>query len=167
MPSGPSPYAFSKYTVMSYERFQNVSKDPSLTAHAVFLVFPLLAACGLFSAGTAKGQATVKSFDGDRGPGAAVCDTGVMHCILPEMDVSANGKVVVQVTWQNVRVYDYNGRLLQSTPMTSFIRSAGLDLDYRPSTAECARADRPGAYRAARGLRRVHRPLDHHHHRAE
>ena len=94
--------------------------------HAVFLVF-LVMACGLFSAGTAKGQATVKSFDGDRGPGAAVCDTGVGHCILPEMDVSANGKVVVQVTWQNVRVYDYNGRLLQSTPMTAFIRSAGLD----------------------------------------
>jgi hypothetical protein len=80
-----------------------------------------------FSARMAAGQAVVKSFDGDRGPGAAVCDSGVMHCPIPDMDAGANGKVVVQVSWQNVRVYDLNGRLLQSTPMTTFIKSAGLD----------------------------------------
>ena len=34
---------------------------------------------------------------------------------------------MVQVTWQNVRVYDYTGHLLRSTPMTTCIRNAGLD----------------------------------------
>ena len=43
------------------------------------------------------------------------------------MDVAANGKQVVQVTWQNVRIYDYNGRLLHSTPMATLIRNAGLN----------------------------------------
>src|SRR5580692_1168804 len=69
----------------------------------------------------------VLSFDGDKGPGLAVCETGVTHCGLPEMSVAANGKVVVEVTWQNVRVYDYDGKLLKSTPMMTFIRDAGLN----------------------------------------
>jgi hypothetical protein len=43
------------------------------------------------------------------------------------MNVGANGTRVVQVTWQNVRVYDYAGRLLRSTPMSTFVRDAGLD----------------------------------------
>ena len=41
--------------------------------------------------------------------------------------MATNGKQVVQVTWQNVRIYDNTGRLLQSTPMTTFIRNAGLN----------------------------------------
>ena len=81
------------------------------------MFFPLIACA----------QAVERSFDGDHGPGSSVCETGVMHCGLPEMDAAANGKQVVEVTWQNVRVYDYHGRLLASTPMTGWIRSAGLD----------------------------------------
>ncbi len=69
----------------------------------------------------------VHSFEGDKGPGLAVCETGVTHCGLPEMGVAVNGKVAVEVTWQNVRVYDYNGKLLQSTPMMTFIRNTGLN----------------------------------------
>jgi hypothetical protein len=75
----------------------------------------------------AWGQSVVASFDGDKGPGQAVCDTGVLHCPIPDMDAGTNGKVVVQVDWQNVRVYDYTGKLLHSTPMKEFIQKAGLD----------------------------------------
>src|SRR5438552_18006733 len=75
----------------------------------------------------APAQTIVRSFDGDSGPGLAACESGITHCDRPEMDVAANGKQVVQVTWQSVRVYDYNGRLLQTTPMPAFVRNAGLD----------------------------------------
>ena len=81
----------------------------------------------LFLAGTAPAQTVVHSFDGDKGPGLATCQTGVSHCGQAEMDVATNGKQVVQITWQNMRVYNKKGRLLQSTPMTAFIRNAGLD----------------------------------------
>ena len=87
----------------------------------------LLASNIFFPHAAATAQTIVHSFDGDRGPGLAVCETGVTHCGLPEMDVAANGKEVVQVTWQNVRIYDYAGRLLQSTPMSTFIRNADLN----------------------------------------
>ena len=86
----------------------------------------------LLAAGVAAAQTIVHSFDGDSGPGLAACQSGSGHCDRPEMDVAANGKQVVQVTWQNVRIYDYNGRLLKSTPMPDFIRSAGLDPTPRP-----------------------------------
>src|SRR5712691_11202627 len=75
----------------------------------------------------AAAQTIVQSFDGDSGPGLAACQSGVTHCDRPEMDVAVNGKQVAQVTWQSVRIYDYNGRLLASTPMTEFVRRAGLD----------------------------------------
>src|ERR1035437_10264066 len=97
-------------------------KVQSLTLRLLSLV-----PCLLFPAGVATAQTIVRSFDGDSGPGLAVCESGVTHCGLPEMAVAANGKQVVQVTWQNVRVYDYSGHLLASTPMPAFIRKAGLD----------------------------------------
>jgi hypothetical protein len=91
-------------------------------------VFSLAAPCLLSPVGMATAQTIVASFDGDSGPGLAVCESGVTHCgRQPEMNVAVNGKQVVQVTWQNVRVYDYSGTLLQSTPLASFIRKAGLD----------------------------------------
>src|SRR5438045_2235526 len=86
-----------------------------------------LAVCLLFPAGIATAQTIVSSFDGDSGPGLAVCESGVTHCDRPEMNIGVNGKQLVQVTWQNVRIYDYQGRLLKSTPMPEFIRKAGLD----------------------------------------
>ncbi len=81
----------------------------------------------LFAAGTAGSQTIAHSFDGDKGPGLEVCRTGVTHCGFPDMDAAVNGRQVVQVTWQNVRVYDYRGSLLRSTPMAAFLRSAGLN----------------------------------------
>ena len=77
--------------------------------------------------GSAKAQMIMHSFDGDSGPGLAVCQTGVTHCGFPDMDVAVNGSRVVQVTWQNVRVYDYKGHLLESTPLSTFMRNAGLN----------------------------------------
>jgi hypothetical protein len=65
------------------------------------LVIPV---CLGFSDATATAQPIVRSFEGDRGPGLAVCQTGVSHCGFPDMDAAVNGKQVVQVTWQNVRV---------------------------------------------------------------
>src|SRR5215467_10953288 len=87
-----------------------------------------LAAAYLFLAtAPATAQTIVHSFDGDHGPGRAVCETGVSHCGFPDMNMAVNGKQVVQVTWQNVNVYDYSGKLLKSTPMKAFISNAGLD----------------------------------------
>lgn len=89
---------------------------------------PLLALLALSLHGAAHAQ-TVTSFDGDRGPGVAVCrsDAAPIHCDRAEMDVAASGKQVVQVTWQNVNVYDTTGRLLKSTPLADIIRGIGLD----------------------------------------
>jgi hypothetical protein len=87
----------------------------------------LVAACVLVPARAATPQTLVRSFDGDSGPGLATCQAGVTHCDRPEMSAAASGKQVVQVTWQSVRVYDHDGRLLHSTPMADLIKKAGLD----------------------------------------
>src|SRR5579883_3454074 len=63
------------------------------------------AVCVLLAGPTAA-QTVVHSFEGDHGPGRAVCETGVTHCGFPDMNAGVNGKQVVQVTWQNVTVYD-------------------------------------------------------------
>jgi hypothetical protein len=82
----------------------------------------------LLLGGAARAQA-IHSFEGDRGPGLEVCSSNgaPIHCDRAEMDVAVNGKQVVQVTWQNVNVYDTSGKLLKSTPLSNLIRSAGLD----------------------------------------
>lgn len=92
------------------------------------ILWAALAVLSILASGAASAQ-TVNSFEGDRGPGLDVCksDNAPTHCDRAEMDVAANGKQVVQVTWQNVNVYDTMGKLLKSTPLSSVIRSAGLD----------------------------------------
>jgi len=72
---------------------------------------------------------SVVSFEGDKGPGVAVCksDKVPTHCERAEQDVAASGRQVTQVTWQNVNVYDTSGKLLKSTPLGDIIRGAGLD----------------------------------------
>lgn len=77
----------------------------------------------------AAGAPVVNSFEGDRGPGLEVCNSNgaPIHCDRAEMDIATNGKQVVQITWQNVNVYDTSGNLLKSTPLSELIRSAGLD----------------------------------------
>ncbi|MBO4223337.1 hypothetical protein [Bradyrhizobium neotropicale] len=94
-----------------------------LAVGALLIVLPMLSHWGAASA------QTVNSFEGDRGPGQAVCKSngGPIHCDRAEMDVAASGKQIVQVTWQNVNVYDATGKLLKSTPLAALIRSAGLD----------------------------------------
>ena len=84
---------------------------------------------GLFPglSGPASAQTILHSFDGDKGPGLAVCQTGVTHCGFPDMNAAASRNQVVQATWQNLRIYDHNGRLLQTKPLGEFIRKAGLD----------------------------------------
>lgn len=42
------------------------------------------------------------------------------------MGVAADGKHLVQVSWQNVLVFDYTGKLLRSTPLSAFIQAANL-----------------------------------------
>ncbi len=108
----------------------------------------LIGLCLLFPAGVATAQPVVRSFDGDNGPGLAVCESGVTHCDRPEMNVGVNGKQVVQVTWQNVRIYDHKGHLLESIPMSTFIRKAGLDPTppQRPGAANPPPADTRGPY---------------------
>jgi len=50
------------------------------------------------------------------------------------MNVGVNGKQVVQVTWQNGRVYDYTGKQLRSTPLEIFIADGGLEAIPTPRT---------------------------------
>jgi len=73
-------------------------------------------------------QTIVRSFDGDKGPEAEHCNAEEVRCgRQAEMMAAANGKQVVQVTWQHVNVYDDNGQLLHSTSLPDFIKNAGLD----------------------------------------
>jgi hypothetical protein len=77
---------------------------------------------------SAPAAPTIQSFDGDSGPGLAVCQAGGTNCgRQPEINVAANGKQVVQTTWQHLSVYDYDGKLLEAKPMAELIRGAGLD----------------------------------------
>jgi hypothetical protein len=89
----------------------------------------LLIAMHMLSLHGAANAQIVTSFEGDRGPGLEVCksDAPPIHCDRAEMDAAVNGKQVVQVTWQNVNVYDTAGKLLKSTPLSAVIRSVGLD----------------------------------------
>jgi len=88
----------------------------------------LIVLCALHGAGAATAQ-VINSFEGDHGPSQTVCKSNgaPIHCDRAEMDVATSGKQVVQVTWQNVNVYDSAGRLLKSTPLAALIRSVGLD----------------------------------------
>ncbi len=71
---------------------------------------------------------TVESFDGDSGIPWTECKMETNRCWRqPEMDVSVDGKHVVQVTRQNMNVYDYAGKLQRSSTMIDVIRAAGLD----------------------------------------
>ena len=73
-------------------------------------------------------QTIVRSFDGDKGPETEHCNPQEVNCgRQAEMMAAANGKEVVQVTWQHVNVYDYKGKLLHSTMLPDLIRKAGLD----------------------------------------
>src|SRR5690242_85079 len=73
-------------------------------------------------------QTIVRSFDGDKGPQMDNCNAQELRCgRQAEMMAAANGKQVLQVTWQHVNVYDYNGKLLHSQTLPEFIRKAGLD----------------------------------------
>ncbi|MGN6463824.1 MAG: hypothetical protein ACTHLY_21820 [Pseudolabrys sp.] len=89
----------------------------------------LLAVLQMLFLGSMTNAQTVRSFDGDRGPGLTTCksENAPIHCDRAEMDVATNGKQVVQVTWQNVNVYDTAGKLLKSTPLAALIESVGLD----------------------------------------
>src|SRR5205809_483590 len=76
----------------------------------------------------ASAQTVVRSFDGDKGIDFATCHPETTRCgRQPEPNVAANGKQVVQMTWQNLNVYDYSGKLLRSTPTEKFVTDAGLD----------------------------------------
>jgi hypothetical protein len=87
-----------------------------------------LALCLMLPAGTAAAQTVLRSFEGDAGPGIEACQAGGNHCgRQPEMNAAGNGTRVVQVTWQSVRVHDYDGKLLRTTPFRAFVRAAGLD----------------------------------------
>src|SRR5690349_7993982 len=89
----------------------------------LLLVSTLFAVHGVSSAQTIE-----HSFDGDSGPSLAECEAGETLCgRQPEPNVAANGEQVVQVTWQNVRIYDYDGKLVQSKPLAELIRGAGLE----------------------------------------
>jgi len=81
----------------------------------------------LFPASLAA-QRVVRSFDGDKGVEFSICHPETTRCgRQPEMGVAADGKHVVQVTWQNVLVFDYKGKLQRSTPTADFVKAANLD----------------------------------------
>jgi len=91
-------------------------------------ILAVVAACFVFMSLPVGAQTIVRSFDGDKGPETAQCNAEEVRCgRQAEMMAAANGKQVVQVTWQHVNIYDYNGKLLHSTSLPDFIRKAGLD----------------------------------------
>jgi hypothetical protein len=93
--------------------------------HGFFLLPPLIS---LMLSGPASAQTVVRSFDGDKGIDLTICNRNVVRCTRqPEPNVAADGSRVVQVTVNNVNVYDYAGKLLRSTPFRKFIGDAGLD----------------------------------------
>lgn len=100
-----------------------------LRAHVFSRAALLVAFCVLLPKhGT--GQTIVHSFDGDKGVEFSECKPETTRCgRQPESNVAANGKVVVQVTWQSVHVYDYSGKLLHSSPFSDFVKNAGLNPD--------------------------------------
>lgn len=77
--------------------------------------------------GLSRAQSIVRSFNGDQGAGLPSCQANPQCGRQPEMNVAANGRQVVQITRQSVLSYDYNGKLLRSTPLAEFVRGAGLD----------------------------------------
>ncbi len=92
--------------------------------------------CLVGIASLAKAQLVVRSFDGDQGPQQEKCKPEELRCgRQAEMMAAANGKQVLQVTWQHVNVYDYNGKQLRSIPLPEFIRKAGLDPNPVPRRA--------------------------------
>ena len=78
------------------------------------------------------GEASVfgvtRSFDGDRGDAGAGCggSPGCQYKDHPDMGIDANGTQVVEVTGQNVMVFDYSGAVLAKTSLAAFITNAGL-----------------------------------------
>ena len=86
-------------------------KKPFLNVLVLCLLLPVVAAMA---------QTVVHSFDGDAGPGEAVCKPSPSHCSWPDMSAAVSPNQVVEATWQNVRVYDHSGHLLRSTPMGTF-----------------------------------------------
>jgi hypothetical protein len=89
---------------------------------------------GLLSLSLTQGQSIIHSFEGDEGAGLAACQTNPLCSRQPEMNVAVDGRRVVQLTRQNVRIYDYSGKLLRTTPVVDFVRSAGLDPMTRQGT---------------------------------
>ena len=87
-----------------------------------------LAALSILWPVDAPAQKVIRAFDGDKGIDLAACRPETTRCgRQPEMGVAANGTQVVQVTWQNMLVFDYSGKLLRSTPLAEFIKAANLD----------------------------------------
>jgi hypothetical protein len=77
---------------------------------------------------SAAGQSVLRSFNGDKGLSLSTCNPSQTRCgRQPEMNVASNGKQLIQITWQNVNVYDYDGNQLRSTPISKFISDAGLE----------------------------------------
>jgi hypothetical protein len=66
------------------------------------------------------------SFEGDYGLPGPLCDGGCAYRNHPDMSVAANGVQVVEVTGQNVTVFDYSGSILHQTPFASFMSKMNL-----------------------------------------
>lgn len=82
----------------------------------------------LLDSAIANAQTIVRSFDGDKGVDLAACNPGTARCARqPEPNAGADGTHVVQVTVNNINVYDYRGKLRRSTPFRAFVRDAGLN----------------------------------------
>lgn len=82
----------------------------------------------LLCVASASAQKIIQQFDGDKGVEFSQCHPETTRCgRQPEMTVAVNGKQVVQVTWQNVSVFDYSGKLLRVTPAAEFVKNAHLD----------------------------------------
>lgn len=108
-----------------------------LLRHYLSRAVMLFAMCVVSISLPANAQTIVRSFDGDKGPVQEQCNAEELRCgRQPEMVAAANGRQVVQVTWQHVNIYDYTGKLLHSSALPEFLRKAGVDPMPKPRRAD-------------------------------
>lgn len=114
--------------LFSGEKKRMATRTFSIRLVAIFFVVVAYTITGCPQSNAADVAKILNSFDGDQGTPLSECHPETMRCRRqPEMDVAVNGKEVVQITRQNVLVFDYSGKRLRSTSTIEFIRRAGLD----------------------------------------
>ncbi|HEY1960704.1 MAG TPA: hypothetical protein VGH28_34065 [Polyangiaceae bacterium] len=77
---------------------------------------------------TSNGLSIVTSFEGDVDEPGAGCNGACAYRNHPDMGIAVNGTQVVEVSGQNLSVFDYSGKVLKQTAFGTFMTSMGLSV---------------------------------------